>query len=243
MKQVLKDIAIVIKKHGYFRYNITQDLTPNYSYTIGLTDKVGFELVSGGMNYFEEDNNLQYIFDSIVDGILKNSESRIFDLGKLGIFNLIKADVSWISMMMLGAYDYYNNQKIDAFQIIPSNSDKFTLDIPNMSIKWSLESVIWKHLDDNLNWEYNIPKSSRAITNLAALKGDRLTEFFRYEIDEWEIFAGNGSLEPKESIRIVPISVLIGIDKSIENFINDPIGKGKYRDSSDDSNLTWYNWE
>lgn len=61
MNQVLKDIEIVIKQYGYFRYNVIQDLTPNYSYTIGLTDRLGFELVAGGMNYFQSDEEVQNI--------------------------------------------------------------------------------------------------------------------------------------------------------------------------------------
>lgn len=243
MNQVLKDIEIVIKQYGYFRYNVIQDLTPNYSYTIGLTDRLGFELVAGGMNYFQSDEEVQNIFDLIIDKLFIDSEVRIFDLKEAGIFKLVKVDDSWTSLMMLGAMDYYKNSKIIALQIIPSNPVKFTFDTPDMSKCWSSTNLTWKYLDDSLSWDYDIPKNSRAITNLAALKGKRLTEFYRYEIDEWEIFAGNGSLEIKEAIRIVPISVLIGLDNSILDFISEPVGKGKYRDSSDKNNYTWYNWE
>lgn len=145
--------------------------------------------------------------------------------------------------MMLGALDYYKIDKICALQIIPVDIEKYTLDIPNMSKPWSSEDKIWKYLSNEISWEYDVPKHSIAITNLKALKGYRLTEYFRFESDEWEIFSGNGASEPKDNLRIVPLSVLIGIDASIEGFINNPVGKGKYRDSLDENNSTWYNWE
>lgn len=243
MKQVLKDIEKVIKEYGYFRYNVIKELTPDYSYTIGLTDKLGFELIVGGMCFFQTNNQLQFIFDSIAEQLFEKNEIKEFNLKEFGNFKLINVDDSWISLLMLGALDYYRNSKLKAFQIISTDMDKLTLDTPDMSKKWSSNNIIWKYLDDNIKWEYTIPKNSRAFTNLNALRGERLTEFFRYEPDEWEIFAGNGLLEAKESIRIVPISVIFGLDNSIVDFINDPIGKGKFRDSSDKGNDTWNNWK
>lgn len=243
MNQVLKNIKEIIKKHGFFRYNVLQETTPRYSYTIGLTKSIGFELILGGMMYFESDEEIELIFNTISEELIKNNQARKFNINGLGFFKLVEVDISWVTKTMLGAIDFYKIENIEAFQIVTLDSEKITLDTPDMSKKWSSKNTIWKYLEQDEPWQFKIPKNSIAITNLAALKGNRLTEIFRYEIDEWEIFSGNGAVEPKESIRIVPIIILLGLDKTIEEFIDEPIGKGRFRDSSDENNPIWYNWE
>jgi hypothetical protein len=143
---------------------------------------------------------------------------------------------------MLGAIDYYNSKNINAFQIVPIDDNHKTIDIPDMSLPWSKQDEIWKYLKDNLNWEFSISENAIAITNLKALYGFRLTEFYRFEEDEWEIFSGNGSLESKESIRIVPITVLLKGDPTIRDFLNLEVGMGKFRDLNNESNQNWYDW-
>ncbi len=243
MKQALQNIEGIISKYGFFRYYVMADTTPRFSYTIGLTESIGFELIVGGMMYFETNEALEVVFNAIIEALRKDNKTKNFNLNELGTFTLAKVHNSWISKMMLGAIDYYGREDIQAFQILPTDVEITTKDIPDMTKKWSSNNLIWKYLDKNQLWKYEIPKNSTAITNLDALKGARLTEYFRYELNQWEIFAGNGAKEPQESLRIVPLCTLIGIDKSIEKFIHDPIGKGKFKDASDQHNDTWYAWE
>lgn len=243
----MKDDLIVIKKniekYGYHRYVVKQNLTPRFSYTIGLIESLGYELILCGSIYFETFEQLDEIFDETIKILLRDKDKRFFKINDLGDFKIKEVNYSWSSLMMLGALDYFKIDKICALQIIPADIEKYTLDTPDMSKPWCSDDKIWKYLSDDVSWEHNVPKHSVAITNLKALKGFRLTEYFRFESDEWEIFSGNGASEPKHNIRIVPLSVLIGIDPTIEGFINNPVGTGKYRDSLDENNLTWYNWE
>jgi hypothetical protein len=243
MKDILIEIKNRIEKYGYHRYLVKSFKTPRYSYTIGLYNSLGFELLFGGVIFFEKNDELEVIFKGIIKVLLKNKKARKFHIKDLGNFELREVDSSWSSLMMLGVLDYYNLDEIKAFQIFPIDIEKSTIDIPDMSKPWDQENLTWKYLNEKISWKYDVPESSLVITNLDALRGCRLTEYFRFEINEWEIFSGNGAKEPKESIRIVPLSVLIGIDPSIENFINDPVGKGKFRDSSNENNMIWYNWE
>ncbi len=243
MKDILVSIKNRIDKYGFHRYIVNQRTTPRYTYTIGLKDNIGFELILGGSMFFETNEELDIIFEFIIKSLTQDKDKRKFNILNLGNFELKKVDFSWSTLMMLGALDYYNVNKIRAFQIIPTDKEKYTIDTPNMSSPWSEKDIAWKYLSENVLWNHMIPENAVAITNLNALRGHRLTEYFRFENDEWEIFSGNGALEAKELIRIVPLSVLISADLSIEAFINDPVGKGKYRDSSDENNLTWYNWE
>lgn len=243
MKSTLLEIKNRIAQYGYHRYIVNQSNIPRYSYTIGLSESIGFELIFGGAIFYEDNHILELIFKGIIESIKKNKENKNIYLNELGNFELKEVDYSWSSLLMLGAIDYYNNNQIISYQIFPIDEDKFTLDTPDMSKAWNKDNVVWKYLDEKVVWEYSIPENSIAITDLAVLRGSRLTEYFRYETEEWEIFSSNGELIPKELIRIVPISVLINIDSSILSFLNEPIGKGKFRDSSNIENNTWYDWE
>jgi hypothetical protein len=243
MKDIFIEIKNRIEKYGYHRHLVKPVKTPRYSYTIGLLNNLGFELLLGGAIFFENNDELEVIFKGIIKVLLKDKKARKFHLKDLGNFELREVDSSWSSLIMLGALDYYNLDKIKALQIFPIDIEKSTLDTPDMSKPWDQDNLTWKYLDEKISWKYDVPESSVVITNLDALRGCRLTEYFRFELNEWEIFSGNGAKEPKESIRIVPLSVLIGIDPSIENFLNDPVGKGKFRDSSNENNMIWYNWE
>lgn len=171
-----------------------------------------------------------------------DSGCKNFKIKSLGNFKLQKSDSSWNKLLMLGAIDYYSTDDVESYQIVPLDVEKQTIDIPDMSIPWSDQDLCWRYACDLVEWPYHIPEGSIAITNLSALYGGRLTEFFRFEDDEWEIFSGNGALEPVEAIRMVPVSVLIKCDPGISNFINDPVGKGKFRDSSNVDDDQWYEW-
>ncbi|MCH6200354.1 hypothetical protein MMU07_12250 [Aquiflexum sp. LQ15W] len=243
MKDIFIEIKNRIDKYGYHRYLIKPHKTPRYSYTIGLLNSLGFELLLGGAIFYENTDDLELIFKGIINVLLKDKKARKIHLKDLGNFEIREVDSSWSSLMMLGALDYYNLERINTFQIFPIDNEKSTLDTPDMTKPWGQDNKTWKYLDDTISWNYDVPESSLVFTNLDALRGCRLTEYFRFELNEWEIFSGNGAKEPKKSIRIVPLSVLIGIDSSIENIINDPVGKGKFRDSSNENNMIWYNWE
>jgi hypothetical protein len=243
MKNALLEIKKRIADYGFHRYIVKQSITPRYSYTIGLSESIGFELILGGAMFYEENQILESIFNRIIEKIKKDDKIRNIYLDELGSFELKEVDYSWSSLLMLGAYDYYKKNEIKSFQIFPIDTDKYTLDTPDMSQPWNKDNVVWKYLDEKITWEYSIPENSIAITDLDTLRGGRLTEYFRYDNTEWEIFSSNGELIPKEFIRIVPISVLINIDPSILDFLCEPVGKGKFRDSSDLENDNWYIWE
>ncbi len=137
---------------------------------------------------------------------------------------------------MLGVYDFFNIEHIEAYQIIPEEKNQL-MDVPDMSETWDINDPIWKWLEKE--WPYGIPQRSIAITNFMALKGECITELTRWEENEWEMFAGAGPDVEEEDIRIVPFGTLLGIDPSLETSINLEIGKGLWRDSKDHE---WTEW-
>jgi hypothetical protein len=61
----------------------------------------------------------------------------------------------------------------------------------------------------------------------------------RWEVDDWEIFAGAGPEVPAADRRMVPLGVLLGIDPTLEPAVSLPIGKGLWRDIEA---LEWNEW-
>ncbi len=227
-----------ITNYGYHITTVNSDTEPSYSYSIGLSNTLGYELVfAGGYSYLH--NDILLIFNDIVNSLInsKNNPKDRFKVNGLGEFSLNLIHESWVINMLLGAIHFFKNKEIKAYQIIP-DKDKFSLEIPNMSIEFTPKKFpIWKWLVNN--WDLNVPKNSTVTTNLKALYGEKITEVMRWEIDNWEMFAGNGTEVEESDIRIVPIGVIIGIDDSILPALNLDIEKGLWRDISD---LEWNAW-
>ncbi|ASS50303.1 MAG: hypothetical protein A3D31_12105 [Candidatus Fluviicola riflensis] len=227
-----------ITKHGYHVTIVNSDTDPRYCYTIGLNESLGFELVIAG-GYFYLKDDLLYILDLLVsnlkkDGSLINSHIQT---SKFGSFTFIRIHDSWNDLMLLGVSDYYKTDTIKSFQIIP-DGEHFTLEIPDMSKKINGESFpIWKWLIHE--WDLKVPETSKAITNLAALKGEKITEVMRWEVDNWEMFAGSGPDIDENDIRVVPIGMILGIDKTINDALDLKIEKGFWRKNDD---LVLHDW-
>lgn len=237
--QMLDKIRKNINKYGFHQYIIMGGTIPRYSYTIGLNETLGAELVLAGAIYYSGDDVTKII--NGVNNFLTNNKKdfgEVFIIEGLGSFVLKKVVSSW-QMLLQGALDYYNINSIESYQIIPDN-DHFTIDIPCLYKDFnSLSEKIWKWLKEE--WSYNIPSDSSVVTNLKAMYGERITEVTRWEENEWEMFAGNGTEVTKEDARIVPLATLLGFDPTLIAALDLPIGKGLWRD--DIKNSYWNKWE
>lgn len=227
-----------ISKSGFHITVVSGKQVPRFAYTIGITEKFNFELVfGGGILYLKDD--LVKIFHRIVEKV--NSTNGGFfetiDLKELGTFSLVPVDDSWSKLLMLGVYDIYNIDKINAFQIIPDEAH-FTLDVPDMTKTFSHSNTpVWKYL--NSDWDLEIPESSQATTDLDFLKGKPITEIIRWEEDFWEMFHSDGREIPKEQRRVVGISTMLAIDHKILEALKLPLKKGLYRDKNETEWTFW----
>ena len=168
---------------------------------------------------------------------LKDITSSIYTIKDLGAFKLRKVHPTWSNPTMLGVFDYFNTSNVNAYQILPDKNHS-TLDIPDMSKELIVDQEpIWKWL--NKEWKYDISDKISVVTNLETLKGKTVTEVMRWEKEEWEMFAGSGEDVKEEDIRVVPLGLLLGIDKSLEHSLNLNIGKGMWRKDALDE---WKDW-
>ncbi|HUM06578.1 MAG TPA: DUF4262 domain-containing protein [Terriglobales bacterium] len=234
-KRALDDIRENIARSGQHIYVVIGDTTPRFAYTIGANVALGFELVLAGAIFYMREEVGQIIRDAIAQ--LRASRDReLIEAAGLGSFTLRKVDSSWARELMLGVFDYYQKKDIPAFQIVPDR-DHWTIDVPNMSVPWAAtQEPVWRWLHEP--WSYPVPEDSTATTNLAALRGERITEACRWEEGEWELFAGAGPDVPNEEMRVVSLGTLLAVDASLEPVVNLPIGTGLWRDATSD----WHAW-
>src|SRR5438270_7276081 len=209
--QVIDAIKEVIATRGFYTYVVSGGGDPHYAYTIGLSQTLGAELIVAG-SYFYKLEELPLLIQGVVNTA---SQSDIFNGGNValqdwGSFSFRRVDESWVSLLMLGALDFYASEEVKAIQIVPDGFH-MTLDVPTMDRPWdpTLEPA-WRWLREE--WPYAMPIKSVAITDLDALRGGSITEVMRWEEDEWEMFAGQGPSIPQENRRVVPIGVILSTD-------------------------------
>jgi len=228
-----------ISEHGHHVTVVTGGELPRFAYTIGGKSTVGAEFIFAGGEHYSQ-AQIGEIIGEIISLAKRESDwhNHSVGIGLLGSFSISKADTSWSKLLLLGAFDYYNQTEIAVWQILP-DGQHHTLDIPDMSQVFDVASEpVWQWL--SRKWDYPIPCNSMSLTNLKVLFGEKATEVMRWDKDEWEIFSGAGPDTPKEDMRMIPLGTLIGIDKALEIAVHLDIGKGVWRDTTE---LEWNDWE
>lgn len=234
----LQLISDDIERVGYHITVVQQERVPSFAYTIGLRNSVEFELILAGGSIFLFDELIE-IINSIAGNCKKSGVSSSHDIkaGSHGAFALRRSHASWVEMLMLGAIDFFDDPAIETYQIRP-DSAHITIDVPDLAVAWSPQrEPAWRWLRES--WELPIPSTSTALTNLAALRGERITEASRWELDEWELFAGSGPDTPSDEVRVVPIGTLLAVDGTLESVISLDVGKSLWRDADD---MEWNDW-
>ena len=234
-KLALDRIRENIARSGHHVYVVSGGATPRFAYTIGVSESIGVELILAGAIFYMKDDVLKIINDVATQSKAQH-DREVFEVIGLGSFTLRKVHVSWATEVMLGALDYYQVKEIPALQIVP-DQDHWTIDVPNMSVPWSAsQEPVWKWLRES--WTYPVRQDSTAVTDLAALRGERITEACRWEEDEWELFVGAGPDVAKDEMRVVALGTLLAVDSSLEAVVSLAIGGGLWRDEVSE----WQPW-
>ena len=95
---------------------------------------------------------------------------------------------------------------------------------------------MWRWLREP--WTFPVPEDSTAVTDLAALQGEPVTEAARWEEDYWELFAGCGPDVPKDEQRVVALGTLVAADPSLAAVMNLEVGAALWRDGHSE----WHPW-
>ena len=236
--EFLQKIEENIKKYGYHITLVRDGQNPNFSYTIGLKEVFGFELIIAGgyvsVKFYEDLFNA--VVQSLHSGFLPEGFELKTDFENWENIGLRLVDESWRELTAFGVGDFYNDNTIKIYQLYPL--DYNFIDIPNMTKKWDKLDPIWCWL--GLEWNRKIPISAYAITNLEFLKGGKITEVMRWEEGYWEMFVGPGPDVLDKDVRVLPISTFIGADPTLEAVLRLSEGDGIWRKSED---LEWHEWK
>ncbi|MFO0454879.1 MAG: hypothetical protein ACK5Z0_02625 [Planctomycetota bacterium] len=227
-----------INKHGFHIYLINGPFLPRYIYTVGLSLKTGFELVFAGGYYFTN-QEAAVIVDTLAKKTLANANAKptLENLPQFGDFSLAQVHQSWVNNFLNAIPDYFNGREVPCLQITPEQS-RSTIDIPRMAVPFSAtEQPLWQWMEKQ--WPYNTSGDAIAVTDLRALKGEKIKEAMRWEENQWELFASPGDQLNQDEVRIVPLAVLLGFDHSLEIVTSLEVGKGYWRDEKD---MIWNRW-
>jgi hypothetical protein len=238
-EKYLSQMAKNIEEYGFHLTCMNSATVPKYAYTVGLTPKLGIELVfAGGAYYLLSD--LHDIFRVVAKGLpsmpgnLLNYKPEIENLGS---FSLSPVHGSWSAKMALGVFDFFKNAQAAIYQIKP-DTDHHTLEIPDMSLEKSdAREPVWEWLDRE--WDLAVPEGSSVVTDIWALQGDKVIEVLRTEESQWEMFSLPGPDVPKEAVRVMALATMLGIDTTLHPIINLETGKGCFRS---DATEGWQPW-
>jgi hypothetical protein len=234
---MLRKIQSNIERFGHHVYLIVGKQSPRFAYTIGVSPPKGAELVLAGAATYS-DEEVKQILDAAASREAAHLVSgSSIEVDALGAFSLRKVDGSWAAVLIRGAIDYYRRADVPALQVVP-DEEHWTIDVPDLSRARTVESEpVWRWLAEP--WDHSVPDSATAATNLDALRGKPITEAARWEVDQWELFAGAGPDVPEDDMREVPLGTLLAADPSLAPILDLEVGKGLWRDAGD---AEWHAW-
>ena len=121
-QRALEHIRENIARFGYHLYIVSGKQNPRFAYTIGLSPKLGHELIfAGGVLFMYKE------IGTIIRGVVDQSTLRsaaaaeACDVAPFGTFSFRPCDPSWVTLLMLGATDFYQRSDIPALQVVPDD--------------------------------------------------------------------------------------------------------------------------
>lgn len=213
-EKLLRRISENIREHGYHVYLISAGATPRYVYTIGLNEKIGFDLIfAGGLNFSA--SSVKEVVERAFR-ILERASGvpKTLEIPGYGCFDLARASDAWVQAIALGALDFYGSEKVEMVQLIPPRA-KLTIDVPRMDSPVAPQSQRgWRWLAEP--WPYSLSIDSSVAIDLEALFGRDIVYVSRWPDDEWEMFAGDPESVSEQCMRVVNFSFVLAIDPTIE---------------------------
>lgn len=200
-----------IASHGWHVYGVLDGPAPRFHYTIGLLEKIGFELVFAG-GYFYSFDDIASIVNGCGDALLRGEALNIENVPCT--FTLGDVCAEWSKALLLGANDWYGHT-VRAKQIIPE-APYLTRDVPDMSLPASHEkNAAWVSLfSDSPD---DMPENATALTDLGFLRGAPATHVIKYEEGQWDCYSQDPRDMDDDDFRTVPLGVVLALQPSLRS--------------------------
>lgn len=192
-----------IQRHGYHVYAITTNPKEfSYIYTIGLTEKFGFEMIMAGWIKLDV-NSQSMIIKHIIENLTKEPKNfsqdyhgRHFILNNI-LLNQVESTLLvgleqvsnfWMEDLMIGALDYYQDRPITAFHVKPLQEDFWLMTIPNMSnpIVDNNNSPLWQCY---FNEERDVGEKCNFYVDECVLRGKPILEVINFDNINWQLLS------------------------------------------------------
>jgi hypothetical protein len=210
-KRAIRAIRRNIQGHGHHIYDVRGGPLPPWSYSIGLSEQIGFEVIFAGGLYFDEPER-PAILDGCIERMTKQASSEYES--SLGQFHLHLASESWPDELFLGAIDHYGHRP--KFMQIYPGEDSLTMDVPRLFESWSAKDFpVWKWLEED--WNYSIPPGSVALTDTDILGGHAKAEVAcRFGKDYWKIYSRQPEEIEDRYKRFSPLGAVLALHPDVE---------------------------
>lgn len=220
MPEVSRKIEANIRKYGCHIYDVSGGPLPPWSYSIGLSDRIGVEVIFAGGLYFQNAERRE-IIDRCISMQAKGKTS-CFE-SALGDFCLRPVSNTWPSELFLGAIDYYKKRP-EFLQIYP-HDEAVTLDLPRLFEQWDARKFpAWKWLEQP--WGYSVAEESVVLTDTDMLGGHANAEVAcRFGNAYWEIFSRQPDEIEDKYKRYSPLGTLLALHSDIEHALDLKIGQ------------------
>ena len=208
-------------------------LVPRYVYAPPHGERTPGVLLAGAAT-FDADGARRIVAAgaSALDEGRERWGTAALDLGAGEVVHVTLAPThpSWVERLVPAS------RRGDYVQVTPI--DHVTVDVVPMDQPYDADTAgAWRWLSEP--WEFAVPSTSTVATNLAALRGEPVTEVSRWEHDYLEAFAGSGPDTPRDEVRFVGFPLLVGADPSLATAAGLDVGESIRRP---DASAAWALW-
>lgn len=130
-------------------------------------------------------------------------------------------------------------------QVVPLLGTAVTIDVPDMQVDFAADrEPAWAYLADSVVWTFSFPVGFTVVTDSRALQGKAITEVSRWDDGEFEMLAiGDDDVHPnEEDLRVVPLSTLAAVDRTLEPLFETPRGCSWWRANGSSPWQHWRGW-
>jgi hypothetical protein len=239
-QRMLATIRQNIDRSGCHIYGIKADAAPGYLYTIGLSPRLGFELIFAGGTACDRrllTRALNRFAETLTPGM--DPYEVTLEMEGLGPLALAWVDKSWRQEMLLGALDYYDVADIKALQIVPQDEEYLCFDIPNLYDPFVPEDdPAWRWKDTPC--PFDLPSGAVVCCDWDLVLGYEPSEVMRVEEDVWQIFSGDPP-ENDSALHRLPLVLVLAFFDNLAPAIDLAVGKGLIREDDDAPDAPWQN--